>query len=194
MPHNRLKQTAAVTFAAILALAALPSPIAAEPSSRKIVVGEGIAGINIGMTADEVIAVAGEPVSANRQPNGALIFLAYDPPGIFGVYFNAATGRVRLIVLARTGYCTRHKVCLGAPGQVEALRQAYGDRLLRFNDQDGSLTYRLLNDYGDHKILSEFTPSKDEDTLEQVIMLDWDGDIDTSSMANDGPPNTGDKN
>ena len=179
---GRSNLTAVSALVAISVFAAVPSRLAAEPQGRKIVIGEGIAGINIGMTADDVVALAGRPLSENRSPDGNLLFLGYDPPGIFGVYINAVTGRVRAIVLARDGYCTRRKVCLGADGQVGALRQAYGDRVLRFEDKDGAVSYRLLNDYGDRKILTEFTPSVDETSLVQVMLLEWTGDIDTSGL------------
>ena len=180
--HGFRNMIAAMALMAACAIVTAPSPIAAEPLSRKIVVGEGIAGINIGMTEDEVIAIAGSPVSENRQPDSRPIFLSYDPPGLFGVYFNGA-GRVRLIVLARDGYCTRRKVCLGAAGQIKALTKVYGDRVLRFRDSDGTVTYRLLNDYGDRKVLTEFTPAPDDSSLVQVMMLNWTGGIADSALG-----------
>ena len=182
MPLRHSQCSAALALCAIFAITIAPSRITAEPQSRTIVVGEGIAGINIGMMADEVVAIAGPPVSETRLPDGKLIFLGYDPPGIFGVYINAATGRVRTIVLARDGYCTRRKVCLGAAGQVEALKTTYGDRVLRFKDKDGTVTYRMLTDYGDRKVLTEFTPAVDENSIVQVMMLNWNGDITTSGL------------
>mgnify|MGYP001627533551 CR=1 FL=1 len=147
--------------------------------------GIGIAGVELGMTADQVRQVLGKPTAENKTPDGTLLFMSFHSSEIFGVYFDEATGRVRMLIVAVQGgkMCTRFGACLYRDGDLAKIKKHYGKRLLRFVDWDGSVTYRRLVPMNPRNVMVEFTPSEQRNAIVQVAMLYWDGKIDDSSLG-----------
>ena len=165
-----------------------PEPAAAPSAPRNIQSGRieegvGVAGIALGMTAEEAIAAVGPPVAENRGPDGRLLFLSYHDTDNFGVYLDEA-GAVRLLIVSsETGaFCTVYDACLYREGDLAKIKSRHGGKLLRFVDRDGGVTYRLLSERAGRAVLTEWTPVEERDGVVQVAMLFWDGPIDRSSF------------
>jgi hypothetical protein len=149
-----------------------------------IVEGEGVAGVHLGMTADEVRDRLGPPEHMNAFENGQPVFMSFHDEEIFGVYFDHQTARVDQIIVSveSGGICTDYGVCLYREGDLSTLKARHGSKLLRFLDRDGSVTYRLLAVDGAASVLTEWTPVEARDGLVQVAIMNWTGPIDRSSF------------
>ncbi len=157
---------------------------AADVTQGLIRGGIGVAGIELGMTEAQVEAQLGKPDRVNREANGNAVYMSFHSQEIFGVYFNAATGRVRQLIVAVKGgkICTAYDACLYREGDLAKIKKHYGKRLLRFVDRDGSVTYRRLVPMKPRNVLLEFTPVEDKNAVVQVMMMYWDGKITDSSF------------
>jgi hypothetical protein len=179
----RLILTAIALGLAGLAFAYKPAH-AADVTKGLIRGGIGIAGIELGMTEAQVRAQLGKPVSVNKSPDGTLLYMSYHEDDIFGVYFDEETGRVRtLIVAIKSGkVCTAYGACLYREGDLAKVKKHYGKKLIRFEDRDGSITYRRLVPMKPRNVLVEFTPAEEKNGVVQVMMMYWDGKITDSSL------------
>lgn len=159
-----------------------PSTPAPARKTTPIVDGIGVAGIALGQTPAQVEAQLGRPERTNKD-GPRVVFMSYDRDGIFGVYFDD-DGRVRMIIAAMQDgtWCTAYDVCLYREGDLAKLKVHYGDKLLRFTDRDGSVTYRLLEKKGETQVMTEFTPVEPRNGVVQVMIATWQGPIDRSSF------------
>lgn len=151
----------------------------ATPIRNLIRDGVGVAGVELGMTAAQVETLLGKPVSQNAADDH-VVYMSFHKTDIFGVYFDQATGRVRMIIVAIKDktWCTAYDVCLYREGDLAKLKAHYGAKLLRFTDRDGSITYRLL----DNHVMTEFTPVEARNGIVQAAILNWNGLVDQSSF------------
>ncbi|NWG70076.1 MAG: hypothetical protein HXY23_00485 [Parvularculaceae bacterium] len=182
-----MRKAAGIAAASALGLSACaggPTELTGEESAGTvarglIVEGEGVAGVRLGMTADEVEATLGPPERANRDDDGRPLYMSYHATENFGVYFNERE-RVRLLIVSVDGggFCTSYGACLYREGDLQKIKSRHGANLLRFVDRDGSLTYRLLSD----GVLTEWTPVEARNGVVQVAISYWDGPIDRSSL------------
>lgn len=159
-----------------------PSAPAAAPA-HLIIEGTGVGGISLGMSEAEVRAKLGKPASENKDGE-KVVFMSYHQTDIFGVYFDPATAKVRMIILAMKdkSWCTAFDVCLYRDGDLSKLLAHHGPKLFRFTDRDGSVTLRLLSGQGDQQVMTEYTPNEEHKGVAQVAILYWTGKIDTSSF------------
>lgn len=159
------------------------TPPAAQPAAPKFVIrdGIGVGGIELGMTPADVAARLGKPDHVNKAGD-KILFMAFHEPENFGVYFGDGD-RVRMLIVSfKQGVCTEYDVCLYREGDLAKLKAHHGQKLLRFVDRDGSITYRMLEKKGDKQIMTEYTPSEEHNGVVQVAILYWMGKIDTSSF------------
>lgn len=175
--------TAFALASAGLCFADAPSH-AADVTKGLIRGGIGVAGVELGMTEAQVRAQLGEPESVNASPNGKPLYMSYHATGNFGVYFDEASGRVRMLIVAVKGgeICTAYGACLYREGDLAKVKKHYGKKLIRFVDRDGSVTYRRLVPMDPRNVLVEFTPAEDKNGIVQVMMMYWDGKITDSSF------------
>lgn len=152
------------------------------PQTKLIRDGIGVGGVEIGMTAETVKAKLGEPADTNKAGE-LIVYMSFHASEIFGVYFNDQ-GRVRMIIASlRDGtWCTAYDVCLYREGDLAKLKAQHGDKLLRFVDRDGSVTYRLLDISGVQPVMTEYTPVEEKNGVVQVAILYWSGPIDRSGF------------
>lgn len=146
--------------------------------------GIGVAGIELGMTQAEVRAQLGEPDTVNAGVGGVPVYMSFHATENFGVYFDEASGRVRMLIVSVKGgrMCTGYDACLYREGDLAKVKKHYGKKLVRFTDRDGSVTYRRLVPMSPRNVMVEFTPAEDKNTIVQVAMLYWDGKITDSSF------------
>jgi outer membrane protein assembly factor BamE (lipoprotein component of BamABCDE complex) len=146
--------------------------------------GIGVAGVELGMTAAQVRAELGEPATVNTGAGGVPVYMSFHKDENFGVYFDEATGRVRMLIVAvKSGkFCTAYGACLYRKGDLAKVKKHYGKKLIRYTDVDGSVTYRRLVPMSPRNVLVEFTPAEDKNAIVQVAMLFWDGKITDSSF------------
>jgi outer membrane protein assembly factor BamE (lipoprotein component of BamABCDE complex) len=146
--------------------------------------GIGVAGVELGMTEAQVRAQLGKPETVNKGPNGKPLYMSFHATENFGVYFDDATGRVRMLIVAvKSGkICTAFDVCLYREGDLAKLKAHYGKKLIRYTDTDGSVTYRRLVPMSPRNVLIAYTPVEDKNAVVQVSMLYWDGKITDSSF------------
>ena len=158
------------------------SPVVSAPA-HLILEGIGVGGISLGMPEAEVRARLGTPASENRDGEN-VVYMSYHQTDIFGVYFDPATAKVRMIILAvkDKSWCTGFDVCLYRDGDLPKLVAHHGPKLFRFTDSDGSVTLRLLSGQGDQQVMTEYTPNEEHKGVAQVAILYWTGKIDTSSF------------
>lgn len=184
---SRIPAVAAL-LAALLAPAGLLGRAQAQvPAAKKqIVVGEGVGGVKLGMTAEQVVAVTGQPVQTNRDGD-RVVYMSFSEKDIFGVYFDGSPARVHMLIVAAPGHCTLRNVCLARAGEIARLKAAYGSRVVRFKERDGEILYRILNRYsGKRSVLTSFSEGTDN-ALSQVTILHWDGAITDSTLDGDAP-------
>lgn len=161
---------------------ASPSPEPAKSNATLIREGVGVGGVELGMTAAEVEARLGKPDHVNKA-GSETVFMAFREPDNFGVYFGDADRVRMLIVSIKDGSaCTDYGACLYREGDLAKLKARHGDKLLRYVDRDGSVTYRLLEAKGDRHVMTEYTPAEDRNGVVQVAILYWTGPIDKSSF------------
>ncbi|MEQ1753676.1 MAG: hypothetical protein ABL973_06050 [Micropepsaceae bacterium] len=158
-----------------------PAPVAAKPHLVSESIGTG--GVELGMSEADVRARLGAPVGENKAGD-KVVFMSYHASQIFGVYFDEATGRVRMIILSVNDktWCTDFDVCLYRDGDLPKLIAHHEKDLVRFVDRDGSVTYRILVNVGEKQVLTEYTPNDAHQGVVQVAILYWNGKIDTSSV------------
>lgn len=162
-----------------------PAPAHAGDVTKGLIRGGiGVAGIELGMTEAQVEAQLGEPDHVNRESNGNAVYMSFHSKDIFGVYFNAATGRVSQLIVAVKGgkLCTAYDACLYREGDLAKVKKHYGKKLIRFVDRDGSVTFRRLIPMKTRNVMLEFTPVENKNAIVQVAMLYWDGKITDSSF------------
>jgi outer membrane protein assembly factor BamE (lipoprotein component of BamABCDE complex) len=179
----RLMLTAIALGLAGLAFAYKPAH-AADVTKGLIRGGIGVASVELGMTEAQVRAQLGEPETVNKGPNDQPLYMSYHATDNFGVYFDEATGRVRMLIVAvKSGeICTAYGACLYREGDLAKVKKHYGKKLIRFVDRDGSVTYRRLVPMKPRNVLVEFTPAEDKNGIVQVMMMHWDGKITDSSF------------
>jgi hypothetical protein len=159
-----------------------PAPEPAKPGVTLICEGRGVGGVELGMTAAEVEARLGKPGQVNKA-GSETVFMAFREPDNFGVYFGDGERVRMLIVSVKDGsVCTDYDACLYREGDLAKLKARHGDKLLRYVDRDGSVTYRLLEAKGEKQVLTEYTPAEDRNGIVQVAILYWTGPIDKSSF------------
>lgn len=178
-----ISRLAAVAFAAALSFASAVAH-AGDVTQGLIRGGIGVAGIELGMTEAEVRAQLGEPDTINAGAGGVLVYMSFHAAENFGVYFDEATGRVRMLIVSVKGgrMCTGYDACLYREGDLAKVKKHYGKKLVRFTDRDGSVTYRRLVPMSPRNVMVEFTPAEDKNAIVQVAMLYWDGKITDSSL------------
>lgn len=172
----------AKTEPAKTAPAAPPSPPPPERKINLIRDGIGIAGIELGMTPAQVEAKLGPPLRVNKAGD-RVMYMAYGSDEKFGIYFDDDT-HVRMLIasIQDQTWCTDYDVCLYREGDLAKLKAHHGAKMLRFVDRDGSITYRLLEQKGDRKVLTEYTPAEERNGVVQATILYWSGNIDTSGF------------
>lgn len=153
------------------------------PANSLIREGVGVAGAELGMTVAQIEAVLGKPERQNAAGD-QVVFMSFHKTGNFGVYFNAETGRVRMIIVSLQDqtWCTSFDVCLYREGDLAKLKAHHGAKLVRFVDRDGSITYRLLSQSAGGQVMTEYTPAEDRNGIVQAAILYWQGPIDHSSF------------
>lgn len=162
------------------------APVATAPAPKAdiklIREGIGVGGVELGMTAADVEARLGKPDHVNKAGDEP-VFMAFFEPNNFGVYFGDG-GRVRMLIVSMKdgSACTDYDVCLYREGDLAKLKARHGDKLLRYVDRDGSVTYRMLEPKGDRKVMTEYTPAEDRNGIVQVAILYWNGPVDQSSF------------
>lgn len=175
--------------AAVVAFVPLAAPIKAQSQpigARPIVVGEGVAGVKLGMTAEQVTAVMGTPLQTNKAGD-RVVYMSFADKHIFGVYFDGSPAKVSMLIVAGPGYCTRRQVCLAHAGEIARLKSAYGSRAVRFKERDGEVFHRILNRYtGKRSVLTAFSEGSDN-SLAQVTIMYWDGRITDPALDGDAP-------
>ena len=178
-----MKKLLLMTIALAVTSCAKPTPKASEAPANLIREAIGVAGVELGMTPTEVEAKRGKPVRQNAQ-DGHVVFMSFHKEENFGVYFDPVTSRVRMIIASVKDktWCTDFDVCLYREGDLAKLKAHHGDKLLRFVDRDGSVTYRLLGNKGANTVMTEYTPSEAHNGVVQVTIMDWTGPITQSSF------------
>jgi hypothetical protein len=181
---TRFQRLSAVAVAAAVVAVAPASARAANVESGVIRDGVGVAGVRLGMTPADVRRKLGPPASQNATPDGRVVYMSYHESEIFGVYFDEAAGRVRMLIVAvQSGrLCTGYGACLYREGDLDKIKRHYGSKLFRFTDRDGSTTYRRLRRVGGRQVMTEWTPVEERNGVAQVAILYWPGRIDDSSL------------
>jgi hypothetical protein len=141
-----------VRLLAAAALALLPASV----GSGTIHVGQGAAGVTVGMTRAAVVAKLGKPVYQNA--NGYMQYAKSSGDDLFDVYLNTATKRVRLIGISGKHFCTAAGICMFRNGGIAKLKAQYGKALKYLATEDGSKVYQVNGRFGGKKVFTAFTP------------------------------------
>jgi hypothetical protein len=140
--------------AVLIALAAAPAA-ARRVEAGTIHPGRGAAGVRLDMTRAQVVRRLGRPLA----DNGMVLSYARPAHGIFDVYRDGATGRVRMLIIAGhdRGWRLADGTAVFAPGAVRHLKARYGARLKRVTDpQTGDRMYVLWDRYHHRRVRTEF--------------------------------------
>jgi hypothetical protein len=125
----------------------------------------------------------GTPVSQNTTPDGRVAVRSYSVDDIVDVYFDLDTQRLRQVIVAAPGFCTKAGECLRHGGDLDRLIARYGAGMIRFVDVDGSVTYRRLITNNGRQVMTEWVPSEAHRAVVQVSTLYWSGSLYDSGLG-----------
>jgi hypothetical protein len=142
--------------AALGVLAALVLEPAALPAVEQgtIVVNRGAAGVKLGTTKAQVVALLGKPLFENAHG-----YMQYSKSNLFDVYLNPATKRVRLIGISGPKFCTVKGVCMMKKGGLAKIKAQYGAALRKSVAEDGEVSYEVAGVYNGKKVFTSFFPA-----------------------------------
>ena len=180
-----VRRTALAGFVAGALAAGVGTAVAGDSAPTTIRPGIGAAGAELGMSVDDVRSRLGAPLTENTAPDGAVAMMSYTADQIVDLYFDPQSHLLRQVIVAAKDHCTKAGECLYREGDLSKLKNRYGSGLVRFEDWDGSVTYRRLITYNGKKVMTEWVPSEERDAVVQVSVLYWDGSI-TDSGLGDG--------
>jgi hypothetical protein len=147
----------AALLAAVAALALAPSAGATtHVKSGEIVVGQGAAGVNLGMTRAQVRSLLGRPFYSNA--NGFMQYAPDSATNIFDVYLGS-TSRVRQLVIAG-GRFKIGEISVFARGSLRKLKAVYGKRLKAVRGETGDPMYRIRSRYRGWTVWTDFLVTK----------------------------------
>ncbi len=109
--------------------------VARVAADRRIVPGERIGPISLGMYLDDVVKILGQPDRAERAP-GAAIKYFYDRHGLFVGARDVPAITVQVVSTNNNGYVTEQGIRVGSSG-ADFVR-AYGDRYRNLTREQGS--------------------------------------------------------
>ncbi len=130
-----------------------------------IKVGRGAAGVRLGMTREQVIAILGRPFAENangymqyaRTPHGNVPDNAQH--GLFDVYLR--NGRVRMMIIGtHPGFRLGDGTPVFAAGTVGHLMHRFGRRLRAVREEDGEPVYRVSERYLGRTVWTDFWPER----------------------------------
>jgi hypothetical protein len=151
-------------LATIAGLAASPRADAHAISSGAITIGQGAAGINLGMNRAQVIAAGGNPLT--EDANGYMGYERDSSGKIFGVYrrTSAPSARVHLLIIASvhpgTDYTLSDGNAIFAAGGLRRLAASYGQRLVFHNSIATGPFYRIVTHRHGKKVLNDFNVAR----------------------------------
>lgn len=120
-----MRKSAIVAVVASCLCAGLAGAAGRSIESGRIVVGEGVHGVTLGMTRAQVVARLGRPISQN-----AIGYMQYSKRHLFDVYVRSGTPRrTDLISAAGPGFCLSGGICSLARGSLKRLVARFGPRL-----------------------------------------------------------------
>ena len=180
--RKRVRLSTAVVSTAALLVFPLVGTAVATPS-QLIRPGIGAAGAELGMTLSQIDARLGAPLSQNTTQDGRVAVRNYSADDIVDVYFDLDTQRVRMVIVSAPGFCTKSGECLRREGDLDKLVNRYGSGMIRFEDVDGSVTYRRLITYNGAKVMTEWVPSEEHHGLVQASILYWPGGLYDSGLG-----------
>ena len=131
---------------------------AAASSSLPVRVGEGIAGVRLGMTQAQVAARLGKPYGTTL-PSGHATCGLYARVPDFGACFDTATRRVISLDGIGPKFCVvRPRFCFQRVGNVTALKRAFGRRLLGpvWNRDGDERFYEVIGRSGGRRVQTAF--------------------------------------
>ena len=142
-----------------------PKAGARPPESGLIVPNRGAVGVELGMTAAEVVACLGRPRS--RTP----AHMDYARPApIFDVFMEEA--RVRGLSIAGAGFCLPHHVCLDERRNVRELRRYFGEQVFVSEDEAGFRQYVMEGELRGRAVTTRLLPNGVGGAINQVE-IEW---------------------
>jgi hypothetical protein len=145
-----------LVFAALVSLAVVTA--SAASSSWPVRVGEGVAGVQLGMTRAQVAARMGKPY-AMTLPSGHATCGIYARNSEFGACFDTGTRRVVSLSAIGSKFCVvRPRFCLQRVGGLAKLKRAFGRRLVGpvGNRGGDELFYEVVGRRGGRRVQSAF--------------------------------------
>jgi hypothetical protein len=128
---------------ALAALLALSAAAWAQSDDRKIIPGERVGPVQLGMSADEVIGHWGRPEAIEPDKNGG-IFYRYASRGILVVLSDEAKPEVSLIVVTDKSYATDKGVRVGSAASEVTRAHGKQDDEREETDRTRLMAYRNL--------------------------------------------------
>jgi hypothetical protein len=147
-----MSRIAACVLLGVACALALPAGTGATVDKATIIVNQGAAGITLGMTRAEVVAVLGKPLYENNYG-----YMEYSKKSLFDVYRSGSrTGKVDMIGISGPGFCLRNGICMLRRGNVGELKKKFGKQLSFQKLEDGTLLYRIYGTFRGRRAYTEF--------------------------------------
>jgi hypothetical protein len=131
------------TLTLAAALIALSAAAMAQSDDRKIIPGERVGPVQLGMSAEEVVGQWGRPEEIEPDKNGGT-FYRYAARGILVVISDDAKPEVSLIVVTDKSYATDKGVRVGSPSSEVASAHGKQDNERGETDRTYLMAYRNL--------------------------------------------------
>jgi hypothetical protein len=132
---------AAFALAMLLALSAAAA--IAQSDDRKIIPGESVGAVQLGMSAEEVVGQWGRPEEIERDKNGGT-FYRYTARGILVVISDEPKPEVSLIEVTDKSYATDKGVRVGSPSSEVPSAHGKQDDERGETDRTRLMAYRNL--------------------------------------------------
>ena len=130
--------------------------VASSSSAWQVRLGEGIAGVRLGMTQAQVAARVGKPYGMTL-PSGNVTCGLYKRGADFGACFDTGTRRVVSLYGIGSKFCVMQpRFCFERVGGLAKLKRAYGRRLVGPSRRGDGLFYEVVVRRGSARVQSAF--------------------------------------
>jgi hypothetical protein len=144
---------AALAVLALVAASVLTQAAGASVDSGTIVANRGVAAVTLDMTRAQVIRTLGKPLRESRST----AIMSYSRRGLFDVFLDPRSKRVRLIAIAGRGYCLRGGPCLLRTGGAARLMKRFGAALDPVSVEGSERALRLGGRFRGDRVFTQFS-------------------------------------